>query len=162
MPPDMAVWTTCSGPRWPGCTARETVKDRFARLGTALRPTLADSSTSCQHAVTSAPLRGVIETGDLSDAAGRTIVLTGAAGALERALLAELAGRPVIALTHRELVAAVESLGCDITQPRLGLDPAAYRELADRADVIIHCAARTDFKVAAGSQRASTSTASRT
>jgi nucleoside-diphosphate-sugar epimerase len=79
---------------------------------------------------------------------GRTIVLTGAAGVVGRAQLAELAGRPVIALTHREPVAGVDCLRCDITQPRLGLDPSAYRELADRADVIIHSAAQTDFKAA--------------
>lgn len=77
---------------------------------------------------------------------GRTIVLTGAAGVVGRALLAELSGRPVIALTHREPVANVASLRCDITQRRLGLDPGAYRELADRVDVIIHSAAQTDFK----------------
>lgn len=66
-------------------------EDRFRAIGHSPRPTLADSSTLCQHAVTSAPLRGVIE---------------------------DLSGR----------------------LPR-----------ARRADVIIHSAAQTDFKVAAES-----------
>lgn len=75
----------------------------------------------------------------------RAIVLTGAAGVIGQALLPELAGRKVVALTYSKPVAGVESVRCDVAEPRLGLDRAAYRALCERADVIVHAAAQTDF-----------------
>lgn len=76
---------------------------------------------------------------------GKTIVLTGASGVVGRALLAELAGRSVVALVHQDSVDGVRSLRCDISRDRLGLDPDAYRRLAHDADAIVHAAGETDW-----------------
>ncbi len=78
----------------------------------------------------------------------QTIVLTGASGVVGSALLTELRDRSnLIGLVHRGTLAdpAVESIRCDITEPNLGLSDAAHRELAARADAIIHSAALTDW-----------------
>jgi thioester reductase-like protein len=76
---------------------------------------------------------------------GKTIVLTGASGVVGRALLTELAGRPVIALVHQDSVDGARSVRCDVSRDRLGLDPDAYRRLAHEADVIVHAAGETDW-----------------
>lgn len=76
---------------------------------------------------------------------GKTTVLTGASGVVGRALLPELAPRPVIALVHRDSVDHVQSVRCDVAQDRLGLTHDAYRKLAHDADVIIHAAGETDW-----------------
>ncbi|MEV7617236.1 SDR family oxidoreductase [Streptomyces sp. NPDC089799] len=75
-----------------------------------------------------------------------TVLLTGASGVVGSALLPQLSDCHVIALIHRTPVAgADEQLAGDLTAPRLGLDPDAYRALAARVDVIVHCAAVTGF-----------------
>lgn len=74
------------------------------------------------------------------------ILLTGASGVVGGALLEQLQDEPVICLTHRRL--PERRVACeagDLTQPRLGLTPVAYRDLAARVGVVIHCAAITDF-----------------
>lgn len=81
-----------------------------------------------------------------------TILLTGASGVVGQALLERLAGCDVVCLTHRKPVAGhrVTGLRGDLTLPRLGLDRAAYDDLADRVDVVVHCAAVTGFSVDPG------------
>lgn len=61
-----------------------------------------------------------------------TILVTGASGVVGSALLRELDGHPVIALTHHKPV-ATRSVRGDITKPWLGLRPREYRELAAAA-----------------------------
>jgi nucleoside-diphosphate-sugar epimerase len=73
------------------------------------------------------------------------IVLTGASGVVGQALLSELRGRDVLALVHGGAVDGVETLRCDVSRPRLGLDAKAYSVLARHAACIIHCAAVTDW-----------------
>ncbi|MFD9466939.1 SDR family oxidoreductase [Streptomyces sp. NPDC060027] len=74
------------------------------------------------------------------------VLLTGASGVLGSALLPELVGCHVIALTHRTPVpGADEQLHGDLTAPRLGLNQAAYKQLAARVDAVVHCAAITGF-----------------
>ena len=84
------------------------------------------------------------------------LLLTGATGVLGRALLPVLLGRhDVVALTHRsQLGSGVPTVRGDLTRPRLGLDHAGYRRLADWTTTIVHAAAVTDF--AAGEPATST------
>ena len=79
--------------------------------------------------------------------AGRTLLLTGASGVVGQALLEKLRGHSVICLVRRTPVAGphVESLPGDIARPYLGLDRAAFGDLARRIDGIVHAAAITDF-----------------
>lgn len=76
-----------------------------------------------------------------------TVLLTGASGVVGSALLAELPSFcEVIALIHRcACPAAAQQICGDLTAPRLGLDRATYTDLARRVDVVVHCAAVTDF-----------------
>lgn len=74
-----------------------------------------------------------------------TTLITGAAGVLGTAVLERLAGRDVLALTHRRAVVGVESITADLRQPLLGLSKSEWDSLADRVDVIVHCAANVDF-----------------
>ncbi|MEW1599506.1 SDR family oxidoreductase [Streptomyces sp. NPDC093808] len=75
-----------------------------------------------------------------------TVLLTGASGVIGTALLPELSDCHVIALIHRNPVAGADELiAGDLTAPRLGLDAAAYKELARRVDAVVHCAAVTGF-----------------
>ncbi|MET9952803.1 SDR family oxidoreductase [Streptomyces sp. NPDC006339] len=75
-----------------------------------------------------------------------TVLLTGASGVVGSALLPHLSDCHTIALTHHTPVAGTdEQLAGDLTAPRLGLDADAYRRLATRVDVIVHCAAITGF-----------------
>jgi thioester reductase-like protein len=72
--------------------------------------------------------------------------MTGASGVVGAALLPELQDDEVICLVHRGRVAdGYEVVRADVTQPGLGLDAAAYADLADRTDVVVHCAAITDW-----------------
>ncbi|MFI5617887.1 SDR family oxidoreductase [Streptomyces sp. NPDC051567] len=76
-----------------------------------------------------------------------TVLLTGSTGVVGAALLPALAARyEVIALVHRRRpgggVTCVEG---DLTVESLGLEDGPRRELAERVDVIVHCAALTDF-----------------
>jgi nucleoside-diphosphate-sugar epimerase len=108
---------------------------------------------------------GPDQSGRRLGAAGRdrkVVLLTGASGVVGRAVLARLraknsADRPeVLALVHRTPVTGhgVTSVAGDVTQPRLGLSPDEYAELARRVDTVIHCAAVTEFNRTDGSLEA--------
>jgi thioester reductase-like protein len=88
----------------------------------------------------------------------RTILITGATGAVGTEVAARLAaaGHSVIGMVHqtREFVrgsgrrlpaGAVVPLSGDITTPGLGLSSRQRSELRGRVDLIVHCAAMTDF-----------------
>ncbi|MET8091549.1 SDR family oxidoreductase [Micromonospora sp. NPDC005220] len=76
-----------------------------------------------------------------------TILLTGAAGVVGRALLAELTDQPVICLVHRGRIppGPYEIVTGDLTRPQLGLPPAEYDRLAARVDTVVHSAALTEW-----------------
>ncbi|MFZ5775663.1 MAG: SDR family oxidoreductase [Thermodesulfobacteriota bacterium] len=87
----------------------------------------------------------------------RAVVVTGASGIIGRMLvsgyLAE--GVAVIALSRtrpnlltlgQDSARLLEWHEADVSQPRLGLAPACYAEVARRAGQVFHLAARTDFK----------------
>ncbi|MCF2528849.1 SDR family oxidoreductase [Yinghuangia soli] len=79
-------------------------------------------------------------------AAGRTILLTGASGVLGTAILEVLDGYDVVAAVHHRLPAGSgRVVQVDLTSPRLGLDPAAYRRLCGEIDVVVHSAAIVNF-----------------
>ncbi len=86
----------------------------------------------------------------------RTALLTGASGVVGSALLRRLHGLQVVCLVHRSPVYGpnVTTVQGDIAEPMLGLAEHAYAELAARVDVVIHCAAVTDFNRADGSLEA--------
>lgn len=79
--------------------------------------------------------------------AGRTVLLTGAAGVVGQALLARLKDVDVVCLVHRSPVTGpnVRTVRGDITQERFDLSEPVYRWLVDQVDAVIHCAAVTDF-----------------
>ncbi len=103
------------------------------------------------------------------------LLVTGGTGLVGRATVEAFAGTPVISLsrhgaegwrdgaprTHRSVSALlpdrhghvvaggegelVEHVVGDVTEARLGLSDAAYAELADRVDVVLHAAGVSDF-----------------
>ncbi|MGW0336884.1 SDR family oxidoreductase [Streptomyces sp. NPDC003011] len=75
------------------------------------------------------------------------VLLTGASGVVGSRLISALAGRHrVTALVHRrEPAGAHRCVPGDLTTDHLGLDDGQYQDLADRTDVIVHCAGQTDF-----------------
>lgn len=76
----------------------------------------------------------------------QTILLTGAAGVVGAALIPRLARHRVIALVHKQSPAtATECVTGDLTAPGMGLTATTARRLADVVDVVVHCAAVTDF-----------------
>ncbi|MFH1019728.1 MAG: SDR family oxidoreductase [Pseudomonadota bacterium] len=88
------------------------------------------------------------------------IVITGASGLVGRALLRNYLaqGRPVIALSRKppllsDLTPALQPLlswhWADVSLPRLGLPPETYTAICNKAEMVFHLAARTDFKDAA-------------
>jgi len=87
------------------------------------------------------------------------IVITGASGLVGRALLSRYLdqGCPVIALSRKPPVLPgltpiphplLSWHWADVSLPRLGLDPATYREICSKTQIVFHLAARTDFKEA--------------
>ncbi|MEU9451488.1 SDR family oxidoreductase [Streptomyces sp. NPDC048277] len=85
-----------------------------------------------------------------------TVLLTGASGVLGTALLTELPSScDVVALIHEcGCPGAAQQVRGDLTAPRLGLNRAAYADLARRVDVVVHCAAVTDFTKGPGATHA--------
>ena len=81
--------------------------------------------------------------------ARRTILITGAAGVIGTALLPYLRDEPVVCMTRASTLAPldfpVEVVSGDVTRHGLGLDPATYRALAERIDLVVHAAAVTDW-----------------
>lgn len=79
----------------------------------------------------------------------RTILLTGATGVVGSALRPRLSRHRVICLAHRGTPAAADIVMGDLRKPGLGLDNRTRRDLAREVDVVIHCAATTDFTAGA-------------
>jgi nucleoside-diphosphate-sugar epimerase len=77
----------------------------------------------------------------------RTVLLTGAAGVIGRAVAEELADHHVVGLVHSDSEApeSDEILVGDIAKPRLGLSEEDWNSLAERVDVIVHSAALTQW-----------------
>jgi len=77
----------------------------------------------------------------------RAVLLTGASGVVGRALLQRLRDLDVVCLVHRSPVSepGVTTVQGDIREPMLGLARQAYAALAAEVDVVIHCAAVTEF-----------------
>jgi nucleoside-diphosphate-sugar epimerase len=68
------------------------------------------------------------------------------------ALRPVLSHHKVISLTHRTKIDS-ESVTGDVTQSSLGLDESTYRTLASKIDVVVHCAAVTEFDAGADAAR---------
>jgi nucleoside-diphosphate-sugar epimerase len=75
------------------------------------------------------------------------ILLTGGAGVVGHALLPRLGPADLTCLVHHAPIErpAVTSVSGDLTAPGLGLDRRSYARLANRIDVVVHCAAVTNF-----------------
>lgn len=76
------------------------------------------------------------------------VLLTGASGVLGSVIAAELAPlADLTCLTRRRPVplAGVRSVHGDLSRPDMGLSARETRALADRVDVVVHCAALTSF-----------------
>ena len=76
-----------------------------------------------------------------------TILLTGASGTVGSELAAELTahGHAVIGLAHRApLPNGIRSVPGDVTEPHLQLGAESFHELAQRIDLVVHCAADAD------------------
>jgi thioester reductase-like protein len=95
-------------------------------------------------------------TGRVAGATRRTVLLTGASGVVGRAVLRRMSDLDVVCLVHRSPVcgADVTTVPGDIAEPMVGLGERAYVDLAARVDVVIHCAAVTDFNRTDGSLEA--------
>jgi len=94
--------------------------------------------------------------GRVPGATRRTVLLTGASGVVGRSLLQRMSDLDVVCLVHRSPVCGpdVTTVPGDIAEPMLGLGEQAYVDLAARVDVVIHCAAVTDFNRTDGSLEA--------
>ncbi len=90
------------------------------------------------------------------DAGRRAVLLTGASGVVGRALLRRIRDLDVVCLVHRSPVCGpnVTTVPGDIAEPMFGLGEQTYAELAARVEVVIHCAAVTDFNRTDGSLEA--------
>jgi nucleoside-diphosphate-sugar epimerase len=82
----------------------------------------------------------------------RTVLLTGASGVVGTALLPKLAHHNVIALVHRQPPpqGVAGHVTGDLVAPGMGLAEDVARRLAAQVDVVVHCAAVTDFYADAG------------
>jgi thioester reductase-like protein len=79
----------------------------------------------------------------------KTILLTGAAGVLGRALIDELSeDYDLVCLRHRKPIAdrRVTEYGGSLDSPQLGLGRHEYVDLLRRVDVVLHAAAATNWK----------------
>lgn len=78
----------------------------------------------------------------------KRVLLTGASGVLGREVLERSDPARTTCLFHRNAVPTdAESLAGTITKERFGLSPSEYDALARRVDVIVHCAAITDYSM---------------
>jgi nucleoside-diphosphate-sugar epimerase len=80
----------------------------------------------------------------------QTLFLTGATGVVGRALLEELAGDySIVCLSHRAAIddQRVRVVSGDLTEPDFGLPPAEFHRLAREVDVVLHCAASTQWNI---------------
>lgn len=88
--------------------------------------------------------------------AGRTVLVTGAAGHVGAEVVHRLTrrGHDVVTLVHDQLQILANNGRCagdvpvlrgDVRDANLGLDRSSTVELADRVGLIVHCAAVTDF-----------------
>ncbi|MFH8242122.1 SDR family oxidoreductase [Streptomyces sp. NPDC018321] len=78
-----------------------------------------------------------------------SLLLTGGSGVLGRALIDELAPDFDLLCLRRKTPLRdprVRELQGDLVAPRLGLSPLAWHELALEVDVVLHCAAETDWR----------------
>ncbi|MFD3545534.1 SDR family oxidoreductase [Streptomyces sp. NPDC058655] len=85
-----------------------------------------------------------------------TLLLTGGAGVLGRALVDELAAdHDLVCLRRRNPIGdpRVREIAGDLLAPGLGLAPAEREELAARVDIVLHCAAETDWRKSPGEIR---------
>ena len=84
-----------------------------------------------------------------------TVLVTGASGVVGSSIARELADFQVIGLVHRTSASgAIQSVKGNITQPRLGLSEADYRELCARVDIVVHSAGNVDFTASLASHQA--------
>ena len=94
-----------------------------------------------------------------------TLLLTGAAGVLGRALIDELSPDfTIVALRHRTRLAdpRVREFAGSLNDPTLGLSERDYAHLADSVDVVLHGAAATSWKATPESIRATNIDGTRT
>ncbi|MEU9287699.1 SDR family oxidoreductase [Streptomyces sp. NPDC048275] len=78
-----------------------------------------------------------------------TVLLTGGAGVLGRALIEELARDfGIVCLRHRTPVndRRVREVCADLLEPGLGLTRADFAQLTTDVDLVVHCAAATNWK----------------
>ncbi|AZM78948.1 NAD-dependent epimerase/dehydratase family protein [Streptomyces sp. KPB2] len=78
-----------------------------------------------------------------------SLLLTGGSGVLGRALIDELSPDFDLLCLRRDTPLGdprVRELRGDLVAPRLGLSPLAWHELALEVDVVLHCAAETNWR----------------
>ncbi|HEX7278716.1 MAG TPA: SDR family oxidoreductase [Solirubrobacterales bacterium] len=76
-----------------------------------------------------------------------TVLITGASGVVGRAIVEQLDQERLIGLVHEDgaPLEVEERHVSDLASPRLGLEPEAWAELAERTDAIVHSAALTEW-----------------
>lgn len=77
----------------------------------------------------------------------RTVLVTGAAGVVGRAVGAALEREHAIALVHSDATVPEydETIAGDVSAPHFGLDAATWADLVDRVDAVVHSAAVTEW-----------------
>jgi nucleoside-diphosphate-sugar epimerase len=83
----------------------------------------------------------------MQSAPQRTVLLTGAAGVIGRAIAAELPDCHVIGMAHsdHDIPEVDEVVGGDLSAPRLGLTDRQFDELSERVDTVVHSGALTEW-----------------